>query len=51
MYRVLIVEDEMLVRLGVKALIDCYNNELAPDILITDIMMPQMDGFDLISVC
>ncbi len=67
MYRVLIAEDEMLVRLGLKHSIDwseynmtviadvangqealdIYQKEL-PEVLITDIKMPIMDGMELI---
>lgn len=68
MYRVMIVEDEMLVRLGIKnsidwqkfnmeviadvadgkTALDLYNKE-KPDLIITDINMPVMDGMALIS--
>lgn len=68
MYRVLIAEDEMLVRLGLKHSIDwseynmtviadvangqealdIYQKEL-PEVLITDIKMPIMDGMELIA--
>jgi two-component system, response regulator YesN len=67
MYSAIIVEDEMLVRVGLKSLIkwdklglalvsdasngqeafDMYN-QYKPDIVITDIKMPQMDGIELI---
>lgn len=67
MYRVLIVEDEMFVRLGLKNLIpwEKYKMEIAadfsngksalefflkerPEVVITDIRMPVMDGMELI---
>lgn len=68
MYRVVIAEDEMLVRLGLKHSInwsdydmtviadvangqealDLYEKEM-PEVLITDIKMPIMDGMELIS--
>lgn len=67
MYKVMIVDDEILVRIGMKSMIDwekagfqivgeAGNGEAAyekflvlkPDILITDIKMPQKDGFWLI---
>jgi len=68
MYRVLIVEDEIIVRLGLKNSIkwadfnmevvgDAANGEEGwnqynlkqPDIVLTDIKMPVMDGIELIS--
>lgn len=68
MYKVLIVEDEMLVRMGIKAsadwgrfnmqiVADAANGLLAweayekerPDVILTDIRMPVMDGLELIS--
>ncbi|BBH20520.1 DNA-binding response regulator [Paenibacillus baekrokdamisoli] len=68
MYRILIAEDEMLVRLGLKSMIewDKFNmkviadvangqdawrvyEEHRPEIIITDIKMPVMDGMELIS--
>lgn len=67
MYKVLIVDDEHLVRYGIRAMIDWESigfqiigeagngkeglqafEELAPDVLITDIKMPVMDGMELI---
>ncbi|MFF2887267.1 response regulator [Paenibacillus sp. NPDC057967] len=68
MYKVVIVDDEHLVRYGIKAMIDWESigfqvvgeasngreglqafQELAPDVLITDIKMPVMDGMELIA--
>ncbi len=69
MYRVMIVDDELLSRVGLKSFIDwnkhgfelvaeCDNGqsavekakELDPDIIITDIKMPVMDGVKLIEL-
>ncbi|GIO34478.1 MULTISPECIES: response regulator [Paenibacillus] len=68
MYRVMIVEDEFIVRYGIRSMIDwekiglqlageAANGKEAlelmeagmPDILITDIKMPVMDGIELIA--
>lgn len=67
MYKVLLVDDEVLVRVGMKALLDweaegfkvvgeASNGEAAleqiknlePDIVLTDVKMPVMDGLELI---
>ncbi|KKC47220.1 hypothetical protein VE23_08750 [Paenibacillus sp. D9] len=66
--KVMLVEDELLVRLGIKSLVDweshsfdyigdAADGEMAlelmeqgvPDILLTDIVMPRMDGLELIA--
>lgn len=70
MMKVMIVDDEMLARTGIKVLIpwqehgfdlvgECDNGgkalemaeRLEPDIIITDIMMPVLDGIGLIRQC
>lgn len=67
MYKVMIVDDEMLARIGMKSLIAWNNNgfelvgeyengklaleaarTIKPDIIITDIKMPQLSGIELI---
>jgi len=67
MYKVLIADDEILVRLGLRSMIDWENlgfqivgeadngemayemfKKLQPDVLVTDIRMPQKDGLWLI---
>lgn len=69
MLKVLIVDDEILIRVGVKSCLDWEENgfevvglaedgikalnliaEAAPDIILTDIKMPNMDGLELIKV-
>lgn len=70
MYKVIIVDDELLVQIGIKSMINwdkeditiigmASNGEQAyelikkemPDIVITDIKMPVMDGLELIRKC
>lgn len=70
MIRVMIVDDEMLVRTGIKSLIDWNKHEYLlvgdagngdeakkkikdylPDIILTDLMMSPVDGFELIRYC
>jgi len=67
MYKVIIVDDEILARMGIKSLISWHEHglelvgecesgkkayemakELLPDIIITDVKMPVMNGIDLI---
>ena len=67
MYKVMLVEDELLVRVGLQSLIDWESlgmeivaefangqsafeqyNVICPDIIITDIRMPLLDGINLI---
>lgn len=68
MLKVMLVEDEILVRVGIKSIIDWESfgytviseatngaealgkiKENAPDIVLTDLVMDEMDGFELIS--
>lgn len=70
MYRLLIVDDEPLVQVGIKSMLNwaelnieicgtCVNGKAAlelmetelPDIVLTDIKMPVMDGLELIKTC
>lgn len=67
MYRVLIVDDESVIRLGIKSIINNLNGDfivsamasngaialklidkLSPHIIITDLVMPKIDGIQLI---
>ncbi len=70
MRKILVVDDEFLVRIGIKALIDWESygyqivgeaadgkealekiSQLEPDVVLTDLKMDGMDGFDLIATC
>lgn len=70
MIRVMIVDDEILVRVGIKSIINWESNgytvvceagsfkeavqrieTFKPQIILTDLMMDGMDGFDLIEFC
>lgn len=70
MYKLLIVDDEPLVQVGIKSMLNwqelnievigtAVNGQIAlkliqeqsPDIVITDIKMPVMDGLELIKLC
>lgn len=70
MKKVMIVDDEILVRIGIKSILNWEEHgytivaeaqngiealekikEVKPDIVLTDLMMDEMDGFELIKVC
>lgn len=70
MKKIMIVDDEILVRIGIKSILNWEEHgytiiaeaqnglealekikENKPDIVLTDLMMDEMDGFDLIKVC
>lgn len=70
MKKVMIVDDEILVRVGIKSILNWEENgycvvcdavngldalekmeQYHPDLVLTDLMMDKMDGFELISQC
>lgn len=68
MYKVIVVEDETMVRRGIIltidwAALDCVVGRLpmgrrgrtggppVPDIIVTDVKMPRMDGVEMITNC
>lgn len=70
MYKLLIVDDELLVQVGIKSMLNWSElgfsvcgtapngqaalkiiQEQSPDIVITDIKMPVMDGLELVKIC
>ena len=59
MYQVLIVDDEPLVQAGIRSMLNwneldmeiCATEEKSPDIVITDVKMPVMNGLEMIKIC